>query len=261
MLLFHCSISSSFSQAFIYFLNKDRKICSQKDAVYTQKKVARALHGGFITDYGGTPGFTIFETTERFYPSGKLSLTTYNIEQPGNAFQLDCFDGETTWYYPNGNIKEKGFYSFGKKKGEYRYFDSNSKLSKTEYYDEGKLIDKNQFAVPSNSPMVGQWQYVYNDYVTYRFTQQFNSDGTSNYLIENLSVFKTWWKCVQYPKTYNWKYSASTGSTGTLEQFKGGEVVNRYTVQWTGQNSFTARLEYTTEYVYNTTGIYYFLRA
>lgn len=259
VLLFSSSVV--FAQERTYFLNKDRKICGKANAVYSRTKISRYLHGGISTDYGGTPGFTIFEMTERYYPSGVVALTTYNIEEPGNPWQLDCFDGETTWYYSNGNIREKGFYSFGKKKGEFTYYDKTGKLLKTEYYEDDKLIDKDKFKAPGNSPFLGKWQFVRTDFTTYRFSHEFFRDGTSRYQVEFNNPVWGWSPNYRTPKIFNWKYKSISPNTGMLEQFQGNDLVNRYFIQWNNPNLFTAVLEYTTEYVFNKSRVYYFERV
>lgn len=53
--------------------------------------------------------------------------------------------GEITFWYPNGKLKEIWNFENWKMEGEWKYYDENGKLTKTEFYDQGKLIETKKY--------------------------------------------------------------------------------------------------------------------
>ncbi|WP_282776019.1 hypothetical protein [Phaeodactylibacter xiamenensis] len=110
--------------------------------------------------------------------------------------------------------------------------------------------------------LIGKWQYIHSDFTTYRFTQQFFGDGSCLSVIEFLNPFWNSWSVnATYPREYSWGYVKTNDQSGILEQYQGGELVNRFSVQWTSPNTFTAKLAFTTEYAINKSGWFYFQRS
>jgi antitoxin component YwqK of YwqJK toxin-antitoxin module len=88
------------------------------------------------------------KTRETRFPLDILtykSITAYY--ENGNIRLLANYDnglvaGSFTEFHENGKISESGFYGNGlKKDGVWTYFDEQGKLTKTETYENGKLIN------------------------------------------------------------------------------------------------------------------------
>lgn len=79
----------------------------------------------------------------RDYFSGSLQL---EMESECHAYTPDLFrEGKTTWYYPNGNLREDAYYKKNKKQGPVHTYYANGKLKGDLDYDEGTVNYKHVY--------------------------------------------------------------------------------------------------------------------
>ncbi|HLV46388.1 MAG TPA: hypothetical protein VKY32_05035 [Flavobacterium sp.] len=87
------------------------------------------------------------KTEETIFPLDNLTKKTVTAyHNNGNIRLIATYDqgivnGNFTRFYENGKLCETGFYGAGlKKEGSWHYFDEQGNLTKTEIYEQGKLI-------------------------------------------------------------------------------------------------------------------------
>ncbi|MCI2228445.1 hypothetical protein MC378_04640 [Polaribacter sp. MSW13] len=128
--------------------------------------------------------------------------------------------GEWKWYYDNGELKTKGFYSEGKRKDKtvYTYKDkkweeylSNGKLASTGYYKKG---DKD-----------GVWEYFLKNEVKYYKTFKRNKEnGEYKYFDKDKNVRAIGYY-INKKKDGKWKFYSENGLLILFENYKGGKLV------------------------------------
>jgi hypothetical protein len=70
------------------------------------------------------------------------------------------FDGQATWYYRDGTIKQKAVYKSGKIDGVVVTFNQDGTVQKQVEYNNGALLESGKFPVSSDSPFIGVWKYI-----------------------------------------------------------------------------------------------------
>ncbi len=79
-----------------------------------------------------------FMIKTEYQKSQKDSLGIYYIKEPSDSM----YTGNIEDKYPNGVVKYKGFYRFGKRHGEWLYFYPNGNLWSECKYNRGKMNGK-----------------------------------------------------------------------------------------------------------------------
>ncbi len=99
----------------------------------------------------------ISENVELFYPSGKKYgvIPVVEGERSGEAvyyyengnillkeiYEEGFLNGDVIEYYENGNIRSKVVFVYGKAEGLKTYFSIDGDIEKTEFYQDGKVVD------------------------------------------------------------------------------------------------------------------------
>ncbi len=100
------------------------------------------------------------------------------------------YTGDAEEHYPNGIVKYKGFYRFGKRHGEWLYFYPNGNLWSQSIYNRGKLNGESNVYYPN-----GKLHY----------TAYYKNDS----------------------KDSVWTYYDSTGTVKMMEYYKAGKLVKQ----------------------------------
>jgi len=69
-----------------------------------------------------------------------------------------AFDNEAIFYYRSGHVSERAFYSVSKLQGEVIDYNEDGTVRNSDYYEDGRLIDKRRFAVGPVHPLLGTWR-------------------------------------------------------------------------------------------------------
>lgn len=77
--------------------------------------------------------------------TSKENESIYYIKEPTDS----TYTGDAEEKYPNGIVKYKGFYRFGKRHGEWLYFYPNGNLWSECVYNRGKMNGKNNVYYPN----------------------------------------------------------------------------------------------------------------
>lgn len=107
--------------------------CMEKEMDISQKQV----RNGIVYVVGNEKPFTGKMIGK--YDNGQIKIS----EQYKNGLA----NGTETRYYKNGTILYTGNYVEGKKDGEWNYYSTSNKLSVKLTYDNGTLVEKEQYIV------------------------------------------------------------------------------------------------------------------
>jgi len=116
------------------------------------------------------------------------AVVDYYIKPPADS----TYTGDAEEKYPNGIVKYKGFYRFGKRHGEWIYFYPNGNLWSESIYNRGKLDGISKVYYPN-----GKLHYV--------------------------GFFK------KDIKDSIWTYYDTTGKETYIEEYKNGKLIKRFT--------------------------------
>lgn len=177
-----------------------------------------------------------------YYKSGQPAVVL-----AGNALGADCSqwspNGPFVSYYPDGHIKEKAYFKLGKLEGEGITYNEDGSVKSRDQYDHGVPLDTKTFAVSPKHPLLGTWKYVH--YGTAIFgldptpdfvaTVEYSSDGTLVVVaMRHAGGIAITASATREVK--NWKYIVKTPKTGTLEEYRGTELLGRDEITWLNPN-------------------------
>ncbi len=175
----------------------------------------------------------------------------YKSGQPATVLSVrslspDCNhwspNGPGIFYYPSGHIKQRAYYNAGKLQGDVTTYNEDGSIQGHEHYENGILIDTKTFAVSPKHPLLGTWKYLHygpavpglSPKPDFAATDEFLQNGTlvsssMRYagFVEPIALTSTATKQV-----VNWKYIIKTSKTGTLEEYRGTELLGRGDVTW-----------------------------
>ena len=134
-----------------------------------------------------------------------------------------------------GHVSEKAFYRVGKLQGEVVDYNEDGTVRDTNYYENGKLIDKKKFAVSPQNPLWGVWKRnplaagVYPTDATWTFYANGIYEG--RFFNEKLPTPPEIGKA-------NWKYIPVNSASGFLEVYLGDELTWKDAIRWINRNQF-----------------------
>lgn len=213
-------------------------------ANYTYKRVIK--YEGALMDDNHLPvymnGFPI--VTNNFVQTGRHYCSLVEYYRTGEtarevkwlwSFSKNCspgaIHGQEILYYKNGSRKQVATYDIGKLHRRLTAYDEAGNQTKQEDYDHGVRIEENRL-------IVGTWKFEW-------YYSQQRSMGAGIIIPGNVKVIST----VTYSQDNsgeashitgygitqsksNWKYIPKDASSGMLETYQGGNLVERGIVKW-----------------------------
>jgi hypothetical protein len=256
-----CSVRASAQN--VTYLDENYKPASA--ANYTYKRVIKYKEPIFIENTGiGIYGNITVNTQPSglhvcslidYYKTGEPALVV-SVKTTDFKCSQWWFDGMATFYFKNGNIKQKAPYKMGKLHGSVISYDESGNEVNREDYENGKLIEKSRFAAPADIPITGTWKYVecYNNDCSPKPWDIYRTGSkivrTSTFIYSPNGVVESRHERPPLATVVikgNWKYIPNSASSGVLEEYQGEDLIERATVRWLSRN----QLEYTITFSQN----------